>query len=285
MPGRERDGTLGQWIAGKRVIVTGATSGIGRQIAVELGARGARLVLPCRNVERGAVVAAEIARRSHADAPAVMPFDASSQQSIRAFAAAYRAQHGRLDVLVNNAGMAHERRLESVDGIEMTFATNVLGYYLLTRELLPALDAGAPSRIVVVASTFASDLDLSDLQYLRRPYDGLRAYAQSKACNRLLTWALARRLRDRGVTANAMAPGFVPGTDLSRHLAPDVRKAYKERTGRSVAQGADTAIWLASSQEVDGISGKLFYDRQEIPCQFRDDRLEDELWAACEQMT
>src|SRR5262245_23376175 len=142
-----------------------------------------------------------------------MHLDSSSQRSIREFARELGARYKSIDTLVNNAGTSQFERLESVDGIELTFATNVLGYHLLTLEILPLLSASPPSRVVVVASTFASDLDLDDLQFVRRPFEGLRAYAQSKACNRLLTWALARRLEGSGVTANAMAPGFVPGTD------------------------------------------------------------------------
>jgi len=179
-------------------------------------------------------------------------------------------------------GTIQLNRLHSVDGIELTFATNVLGYHLLTRELMPLLSA--PARVVVVASTFASDLDLDDLQFQRRPFESLRAYAQSKACNRLLTWALVRRL-GAGVTANAMAPGFVPGTDLSRNLAAETRQAYKERSGRTIAQGADTAVWLATSQAVAGATGALYYNRQKLQCQFRNSAVEERLWAICETLT
>ena len=129
-----------------------------------------------------------------------------------------------------------------------------------------------------VASTFAGDLDLDDLQFERRPYDELQAYAQSKACNRLLTWALARRLEGTGVTANAMAPGFVPATGLSRGLSPDLQRAYARRSGRSLSEGADTAVWLTASPDVAGISGRFFYDRGERPCEFRDRVVEERLW-------
>jgi len=108
-----------------------------------------------------------------------------------------------------------------VDGIELTFATNVLGYFLLTQELLGLLEKSAPARIVNVASTYASDLDLDDLQFDRRPFESFKAYAQSKACNRMLTWALARRLDGSGVVVNAMAPGLITETGLYRNAAPN----------------------------------------------------------------
>ncbi|HLG56047.1 MAG TPA: SDR family NAD(P)-dependent oxidoreductase, partial [Vicinamibacterales bacterium] len=272
------------WITGKQVIVTGPTSGIGRQIALQLGALGADLVLACRDVVKGRAVATEIASAGGAGRVEVLPVDTSSQQSIRDAARVYRQQHPRLDVLVNNAGTVQDQRGESVDGIELTLATNVLGYHLLTRELLDLLEAGAPSRVVVVASAFAGDLDLDDLQFARRRFDRLQAYRQSKACNRLWSWALARRLRQRGVTVNAMTPGFVPGTDLSRNMPPDLRRAYKERTGRTIAQGADTAVWLASSSDLADATGGFYTDRREVPCELRNLQEEERLWRMCEDL-
>jgi NAD(P)-dependent dehydrogenase (short-subunit alcohol dehydrogenase family) len=271
-----------EWINGRHVIVTGPTSGLGWQIAHELGAMGAVLVLACRDVARGEVVAGEIAARPGAVPPVVLPLDAASRASIEAFARAYRARVPRLDVLVNNAGVANGTRAVTPEGLELTFATNVLGYQRLTLALLDQLKAGAPSRIVNVASLFASDLDLDDLQFIRRPYQELQAYAQSKACNRMLSWALARRLDGTGVTVNAYAPGFVPATGLSRNLSPELRAVYATRAGRSLAQGADTAVWLASSPDVEGLSGRFWSDRREVPCQFRDQAAEERLWRICE---
>jgi NAD(P)-dependent dehydrogenase (short-subunit alcohol dehydrogenase family) len=272
------------WITGKQVIVTGPTSGIGRQIALELGALGAHLVLACRDADKGRAVATEIASSPRAGQVEVLQIDTSSQRSIREAARTYREQHARLDVLVNNAGTVQGERTESVDGIEMTLATNVLGYHLLTRELLDLLVTSTPSRVVVVASAFAGDLDLDDLQFTRRRFDRLQAYRQSKACNRLWSWALARRLTGRGTTVNAMTPGFVPGTDLSRNMPPDLKQAYRERTGRSLAQGADTAVWLASSPEVEGVTSTFYTDRRAVPCEFRDADVEERLWSICEAL-
>lgn len=267
----------------KHALITGPTSGIGHQIALELGARGAALVLACRDVARGERAAREIQRRTGATS-VVMHVDTSSQCSIRDFARACRESQTRFNVLVNNAGISQGERHTSMDGIELTFATNVLGYFLLTRELLDMLAASAPGRVVNVASSFVREPDLDDLQFDRRAYDGLEAYAQSKACNRLLTWALARRLEGSGVTANAYAPGFVAGTELSRDMPPAFREDYRRRPGRTAAEGADTAVWLASSTEVDGVNGRFFMDRTELPCEFRDEAVEERLWAICERL-
>ena len=268
-----------------RIVITGATSGIGEEIAYQLGRAGAALVLGCRDVDKGERVAARIRAEGGTDDVVVLSLDAASRQSIQDFSRAYRERFDRLDVLVNNAGLGHGQRLETREGLELVFATNVLGYHRLSLALSDLLVRSAPARIVVVASTFASNFDIDDLQWVRRPYDELAAYAQSKACNRLLSWALARRLEKSGVTVNAMAPGFVPDTRLSRNLSPDLRDAYSRRSGRSVAQGADTAVWLALSADVEGVTGRFYFDRAELPCEFRDTAVEERLWTICEGFT
>ena len=270
---------------GKRVLVTGPTAGIGKRIALDLAVLGADLILGCRDVARGARAADEIRAATGTKSLEIVTIDTSSQRSIRECAARLRTSLPRLDVLVNNAGISHGERKLTFDGIELTFATNVLGYFLLTQELLPLLRTSAPARIVNVSSLFAGDVELDDLQFARRPYDGLGAYAQSKACNRLLTWALARRIAGSGVTANTYAPGFVAGTELSRDLPPAIKAAYSTRPGRTAEQGADTAVWLASSAEVAGESGRFYMDRREIQCELRDETTEEALWAECERLT
>ncbi len=270
------------WIEDKRVVVTGATSGTGKEVATSLASLGAHVVLACRDTRRAAQVAQAINARTGAPPVTVMAVDTSDQRSVRAFARELRDRYGALDVLVNNAGVLLSDRRTSVDGIELTLATNVVGYHLVTTELLPALAAGAPSRIVNVASTFAGDVDLDDLQFERRPYDGMAAYAQSKACDRMLTWALARRLRGGSVTVNAMAPGLVLATHLYRDLPPETLRSLQELGGRSVAEGAETAVWLASSLELDGVTGRFFEQGAEVPCQFRDEEAEEGLWRRCE---
>lgn len=268
----------------KQIIITGPTSGVGKEIAMQLGAMGANLVLACRDVKLGKQTAQDISAQKGAGNVAVMPFDASSQQSIRDFARQYRDQHPRLDVLINNAALNRTQRQLSVDGIELTFATNVLGYFLLTSELLDLLKASSPARIINVASQFASDLDLDDLQFERRSYEGRKAYSQSKACNRMFTWALARRLESSGVTANAMTPGLIPDTGLYRDSSPELVKMLRTRSDRTVADGADTAVWMATSTELEGVSGKFFVDREECECEFRNKKNEEKLWSVCEKL-
>jgi NAD(P)-dependent dehydrogenase (short-subunit alcohol dehydrogenase family) len=272
---------------GKKAIITGPTSGIGKEIAIQLAAMGADIVLACRDINRGRQTAVEIARLTGSENCEVMQIDTSSQKSIREFAGQYRKKYSRLDVLVNNAGIYRLNRETGVDGIELTFATNVLGYYLLTNELLDLIKVSTPARIVNVASTFATDPDFTDLQFEHRPYKGQEAYSQSKACNRMFTWALTRRLDGSGVTANTMSPGFVM-TEIYRDVTPGMRiilNIVKLFFGKSITQGADTAVWLASSPEVEGVTGKFYEKRREVPCQFRSIEAEEKLWRICEDLT
>lgn len=192
-----------------RVLITGATSGIGREAAHQMATQGASLLLAVRDVTKGEALAAEIGRSTGREAPGVFAFDASRPASMRACADAVHGRLQSLDVLVNNAGIQLTTRTETPQGIEAVFATNVLGYHLLTRELLPLLKAAERARIVTVASTYAGQLDFGDLEFRRRPYSGVASYQQSKQANRLWTWALARRLQGTQVTANAMSPGLV----------------------------------------------------------------------------
>jgi NAD(P)-dependent dehydrogenase (short-subunit alcohol dehydrogenase family) len=270
----------------KIVVVTGATSGIGKEIAAELAGMGAEIVIGCRDAKKGESTIEQIARRTGSKKLSVMQLDTSSRGSIREFSRRLKNAKGRLDVLVNNAGVNVRQRTVSTDGVELTFATNVLGYFLVTRELTDLLRASAPARVVNVASTYAGNLDIDDLQFERRPYDPIKAYQQSKACNRLLTWALARRLAAARVTANAMAPGLVI-TGLYREMPAAIRMMLRVIAlfrGRSVAAGADTAVWLASSPEVAGVTGRFFELRKELECEFRGEEKEERLWAACETM-
>lgn len=272
---------------GKRVIVTGPTSGVGKEIAIQLAELGAEVILACRDIEKGNEVAQEITKHNGSPKAVVMEIDTSSRESIRRFAREFQNKYDRLDVLINNASGNRGTlpKVNSVDGIELTFATNVLGYFLLTQELLDLLKKSAPSRIINVASQYASDLDLNDLQFERRKFESFRAYAQSKACDRLLTWALARRLEGIGVTANAMTPGLITETELYRNAEPDlVKRLTQYSSGRTSAQGADTAVWLASDSQFEKISGKFYEDREEVECEFRNKKNEEKLWKIFEEL-
>jgi NAD(P)-dependent dehydrogenase (short-subunit alcohol dehydrogenase family) len=271
----------------KRVVITGPTSGVGKEMALQLAGLGAEVILGCRDLASGKRVAAEITRRTGSGKVTAMRLDTSSQASIRAFAADFRRRYRRLHVLINNASMNRGTlpRVDSVDGIELTFATNVLGYFLLTQVMLPVLKASAPSRIINVASQFASDLDLDDLQFKRRRFESFKAYSQSKACDRLLTWALARRLKGTGVTVNAMTPGLII-TGLYRNAQPELVERLRGYSGgRTVEQGADTAVWLASDPALERLSNKFFEDRQEVECEFRNKADEEKLWKICSELT
>lgn len=271
----------------RTAVVTGASAGIGKEIARDLARMGATVVLACRSAERGEAARHEIAVTTGSTRLEVMTVDVSSRASIRRFAEALGSRHPRLQVLVNNAGIWSQKRRESADGVELTWATNVLGCFLTTELLLGLLRAGAPSRIVNVASILARDLDLGDVELRRRAYSGITAYAQSKQADRMWTWALARRLQGTGVTANAMHPGGV-STGLFRKaggLLGLAASAFMKLTARTPQEGADTASWLASSPEVEGKSGAFWIDRQERPCRFRDEAAEEALYELCARMT
>jgi NAD(P)-dependent dehydrogenase (short-subunit alcohol dehydrogenase family) len=269
-------------------LVTGASTGIGKEIARKLASTGAVVVLGCRSRERGEAARAEIVADIGSDSVVVMQVDLASQASIRAFAQELPRKLPALHVLVNNAGMWQSKRSLSPDGFELTWATNVLGLHLLTQLLLNHIRKSSPARIVNVASTVASDLDLDDVQFERRGFTGMKAYAASKQAVRMLTWAQAERLAGTGVTANAMAPGFVGGTEANRNaggilgvVMPIVGKLF----GKTPAQGADTASWLATSDDVDGVTGKFFEDRKQVACKFRDPAGQNRLFELCEEMT
>jgi NAD(P)-dependent dehydrogenase (short-subunit alcohol dehydrogenase family) len=271
---------------GLTCLVTGANSGIGKEVARGVARMGARVVMACRDAGRGEEARGEIAASTGNRDVELTVVDLSRQASIREFARTFGARHGRLDVLVNNAGIWSNRREESADGIELTWATNVLGYFLVTDLLLGLLKAAPRARIVNVASLLARDLDLSDVEFRRRPYSGVTAYAQSKQANRMFTWALARRLEGTRVTANAMHPGgvntalFAKGGGLLSYAG----SAYAKLFGKAPADGADTVLWLAASPDVDGTTGRFWIDRQEARCRYRDPDTEERLWDLCSSM-
>ena len=282
-------------LTGAVVVVTGASAGIGKEVARGLVRRNAHVVLACRDLARGEAARADLARGDaawHGPGPdelgrrlEVALLDAADRASIAAFAAGVAARHGRLDVLVNNAGVWLPRREETPEGLERTFATNVLGYHRLTRALAPLLAASAPARVVNVASRMAWGLDLTDLGFARRAWGrGAGAYAQSKQANRMLSWSWAERLRPQGVTVHALHPGVV-ATEIARAgrgLVGLGARAYFALVGRSPAEGADTAVWLAAEPALDGVTGLLWQDRREVPCGFRDPAARAALWEAVE---
>jgi NAD(P)-dependent dehydrogenase (short-subunit alcohol dehydrogenase family) len=275
-------------LVGRTALVTGANTGIGKEIARDLARLNARVLLACRSEERGRAALDEIVADTGNHQTELRLVDVSSRASVLAFTAELRAREPALHILVNNAGVWMGERRTSADGIELTWATNVLGMHLMTRELLPLLEAGGRSgvraRIVNVASELARSLDLDDVELTRRGYDGMTAYAQSKAADRVLTWAVARRLEGKGVTANAMHPGWVATEIASRERSVKnvVASLAGRLFGRTPAHGADTATWLAASPDVEGMSGGFYVDRHVRDCRFRDRATQERLWSLCE---
>jgi NAD(P)-dependent dehydrogenase (short-subunit alcohol dehydrogenase family) len=252
---------------GKVCLVTGATSGIGLVTARELARQGAVTVVVGRNAQRCAAAAERIRQETGNPSADFIAADLSSQAQIRQLAKAFQSRYSRLDVLVNNAGGFFLRRMQSVDGIEMTWALNHLSYFLLTNLLLETMRANPPGRIVNVSSGahYGGRINFADLQG-KRGYFGWTAYSQSKLANVLFTSELARRLDGSRVTANALHPGFV-ATNFAKNNGWVVRLAMTlaHIGALSPEDGARTSIYLACSPEVDGVSGKYFYKEQEIP--------------------
>lgn len=273
-------------MSGKITIVTGSTGGIGKEIARGLARMGATLVLAARNRDKAAATQKELVAETGNQDVSVMILDVSSPASIRTFVDSFAKKHDRLHVLVNNAGVWFTDRHDSPEGRELTFATNVLGPYLLTKLLLDRLRAAAPSRIVNVVSALAANYDGSDLEFERRKYDGFKAYGQSKQALRMLTWGLAERLKESGVTANAAAPGFVK-TDFNQNahgfMATMINLSAK-LFAVSAAEGADTPLWAAVAPELESETGKYFDGRKEKDGKFREPGPIAELEAMCEAM-
>ena len=250
---------------GKTVVVTGGNSGIGLETGAALAAMGARVLLTARNADKGRAGVADIAQRCGGQAQVqLVVFDLADLSSVRRGAAEILEEAARIDVLVNNAGLVLTERRETVDGYEATFAINHLGPFLLTNLLLDRVRESAPARIVNVASTAHSaarkGIPFDDLQSTHR-YRGMRVYGESKLANILFTLELARRLSGYGVTANSLHPGTVrtgygADGDATGFLAFGIKIASPFFL--SPAKGARTSIYLASSPEVEGVSGEYF---------------------------
>ena len=241
-------------LQGKVTMVTGANAGMGKEIARALAKMGATVVMVSRDLGRGEAARAEVQAQSGNDAVELMLADLSSQQSIRHLVQEFTARHTQLHVLVNNVGVTLPRRSVTVDGLETIFATNHLAPFLLTNLLLPVLKASAPARVVTVSSGAHTmgKINFDDLQS-EQSYREIRVYNQSKLASMLFSYELARRLAGTGVTANVLEPGFVK-TSMAVPFPFRLFSAMRVSAG----QGAQTAIYLASSPDVEGVSGKYF---------------------------
>ncbi|MEE2775638.1 MAG: SDR family oxidoreductase [Acidobacteriota bacterium] len=247
---------------GKTVLVTGANAGIGKWTAIALAEQGATIVAAARSASKGQRAVEEIRRRGGNDRVELRLADFSSLADVRRLAAEVAQAHPSLDVLVNNAGLIQGQREETRDGFEVTFGVNHLAPFLLTLLLEPALRAAAPSRVVNVASRAhtRAALDFDDLQS-RRGYQSMQVYGRSKLANILFTRELARRWRGSGVSANCLHPGVVRsdfGADGEMGPWMAIGWALIKPFLISPRRGAETSVYLASSPEVEGISGEYF---------------------------
>ena len=268
-------------------LVTGGTSGLGLITARELLRSGARVVLTSRDAAKGAAVAERLARETGNAEVEVLACDFASLDSIRAAAAEFKRRHDRLHVLVNNAGGLNPKRALSKDGLELTFAVNHLGYFLLTDLLLDVLKASAPARVVSVASeaSRAGRIDFDDLQASGK-YSAMRQYGSTKLMNIAFALELAERLRGSGVTSNALHPGVV-ASDFGA-VGGLVGLVYKLGSPFMLTpeQGAQTQIFLASSPAVEGITGGYFIRKKQgtPPAQARDSAVRRKLWELSEKL-
>jgi NAD(P)-dependent dehydrogenase (short-subunit alcohol dehydrogenase family) len=281
-------------IEGKTCVITGSTSGIGKEIAIGLAKMKANVVLVGRNKTKCQATLEEIWRNASIDTNknqvSYLLADLSSQASIHQLANELLDRYERLDILVNNAGVFLSRRFTTVDGIEYTFAVNHLAPFLLTNLLFERIKASSPSRIITTSSVAhrGAHINFDNLQFDRGRYSGVEAYRQSKLANILFTTELARRSRGSGVTSNCFHPGGVR-TNLVQSSPWHYRLIWAIIGPFLVSpkKGADTAIYLASSSKVDNISGKYFVNRKPVgPLGPADDQdIAARLWKISEELT
>jgi NAD(P)-dependent dehydrogenase (short-subunit alcohol dehydrogenase family) len=266
----------------KICLVTGANSGHGRAVALELLKRGATVILGCRNEQRAEEARASLTAQSGNERASVLQLDLSERASVRRAAEQLLREHRVMHVLLNNAGALYAHRRVSNDGIELVWASNVLGPHLLTELLMPALERSGAGRLINVASSMGGGLELDDVQFSRRRYSGLKAYEASKQANRMLSWAWAARLKGSHVVANALSPGFVR-TRLGRNapLPCRVLLCALRPFQTSPERAAATAIWLATSTEAERLSDGYWVDRNQRACEFRDSTACEQLWQLC----
>jgi len=271
-------------LEGHVCIVTGPTSGIGKQTALELARLGAQVVLACRDAGKGEAVRDEIVSGTRTSRTEVMQIDLADPASVRTFAANFLATHSRLDVLINNAGILAFRRRLTPGGVETTFAVNVLGPFLLTALLLPLLKSSAPSRIINVGSATHSSgrVEFDNLQG-EREFRFIRAYSNSKLDLLLLSYELARRVQGTGVTVNCVHPGTIR-TGLYNGLPAAFR--FVKFFMRSPAVGAAPIVRLAASPELRDVSGRYFDRLREARSSAAsyDVGAGQRLWSVCEAL-
>jgi len=275
---------------GKVVLVTGGTSGLGLSAAEGFARLGAAIWLAARSEQRGERARTQIVAQTPNSDVRVGLCDLSDLESVRQFAQRLGEETGRLDVLVNNAGALTGERTLSVDGIELTFATNVLGPFLLTNLLLPLLEQSKPARIVNVSSggMYTQRVHLDDLQMTHEEFDGPAAYARTKRAQVILTELWAERLRGTGVVVHAMHPGWADTPGLESSLPRFY--ALTKRLLRTPQEGGDTIVWLGAAPEPARSSGGFWHDRRErpthrVPWTKQTPQDHERLWTECERLS
>ncbi len=277
-------------MTGKTVLVTGATGGIGKIAALELARQGAHVALVARNQAKGQTVLEEIKKATGNTNLELYLADLSSMADIRKLASEFKSKHASLDALVNNAGAFYNERKLSADGLELTFALNHVAYFLLTNLLLDTLKAAPKARVVSVSSAAhtSGKINFDNLQGEQK-FNGWQAYSDSKLENVLFTIELARRLEGSNVTANCLHPGFVKtafGSGNTGFVASLLSLA-QNLVAITPEAGADTIIYLASSADVDGVTGKYFEKRKvkaSSPASL-DQSTQKKLWDASAKLT
>ena len=274
---------------GKVCMVTGANAGIGRATALGLAITGATVVMVCRNKDRGQEALAWVQQESGNSSVRLFLADLSSQASIHRLATDFKALYPALHVLINNAGIIPRRRILTEDGLETQFAVNHLAYFLLTALLLDVLKAGAPARIINVSSQLhgRAPLDFDDLQS-ERSYNRVLVYARTKLANVLHSYELARMLEGTGVTANCLHPGLVATNLLADATGLPRAIRFAVRVVRASPEaGARTSLYLATSTEVEGVTGKYFARQRAVPSSKAsyDQPAARRLWRISEELT
>jgi NAD(P)-dependent dehydrogenase (short-subunit alcohol dehydrogenase family) len=256
----------------KTAIITGAYGAIGKAIARQIALNGFKTILVGRDEERLKIAAEEISKRTGNYQVFYEIVDLSRKSSIQAFAGAWS---GPVHVLVNNAAYSPRRRAETHEGIEIQFATNVLGYFWMITFFSGFMKKVEGARIINVASYWAGGLDINDLEFKKRPYDNDASYRQSKQADRMLTIAFADKLKPLGITVNSCHPG-----DVNSKLSNDLGFGGHETPG----EGADTPLWLATDPSLTNITGKYFENRRETNCPFaKDMEAVDKLYDICDK--
>jgi NAD(P)-dependent dehydrogenase (short-subunit alcohol dehydrogenase family) len=275
-------------LTGRRYLITGGNSGLGYEAALALAHLGATIVLLCRDAERGNAAAGAIRAATGNVSVSVEVLDVSSLTSVRAVAA--RLRSAPVDVLIHNAGLLPAARIETADGLELTFATHVVGPFLLTNMLREALAASPDGRVIWVSSggMYTQRLDLDDVGWRTRPYDGVKAYAETKRAQVVLAELFAEELGSAGIVVNAMHPGWAdtPGVRTSLPGFHRIMRSFL----RTPAEGADTIVWLAASARGREHTGRFFLDRQPrrthfLPFTRETPEKRAALWALCERYT